>query len=315
MSTPTTRPGDTSPLGDVTHPAGGFRHPSGVAQEGNVTTPQPPPGPAIPTAPIPERPVRSWPILLLALPAFVAIWSGWVGLGELTGFGPVKLLPGIWDAVSVNSAITLPIGMETYAAYALHVWLSRRVGPRARTFAKWSAIGSLTLGGAGQVAYHLMSAARIGHAPWQITALVACLPVAVLGMGAALAHLVHEDTPADPVPSSPPADPATGAGPSGSSPAPGADARKSAPRKASRPRPAATGTGSGTAAKVARLRAKRPDLTQAEIAKELKVTERTVRRYWTASTTTLPAADPDGSAPTATPTDPTETGDDASQAA
>src|SRR5690348_8620376 len=31
-------------------------------------------------------PVRSWPVLLLALPAFVAIWSGWVGLGGLTGF-------------------------------------------------------------------------------------------------------------------------------------------------------------------------------------------------------------------------------------
>jgi hypothetical protein len=28
-------------------------------------------------------------------------------------------------------------------------------------------------------------------APWQITAAVACLPVAVLGMGAALAHLLH----------------------------------------------------------------------------------------------------------------------------
>ena len=28
------------------------------------------------------RPVRSWPVLLLALPAFVAVWSGWVGLGD-----------------------------------------------------------------------------------------------------------------------------------------------------------------------------------------------------------------------------------------
>ncbi len=38
---------------------------------------------------------RAWPVLLLALPAFVAIWSGWVELGRLTGFGPVSPLPGI----------------------------------------------------------------------------------------------------------------------------------------------------------------------------------------------------------------------------
>jgi hypothetical protein len=70
------------------------------------------------------QPVRSWPLLLLALPAFVAIWGGWVGLGRLTGFGPIELLPGIWDGLSINSAITLPIGVETYAAFAMRVWLS-----------------------------------------------------------------------------------------------------------------------------------------------------------------------------------------------
>jgi hypothetical protein len=256
------------------------------------------------------------------------IWSGWVGLGELTGFGPVRLLPGIWDALSVNSAITLPVGMETYAAYALHVMLSEGRPPRP-TFARWSALGSLVLGAAGQVAYHLMSAARIGHAPWQITALVACLPVAVLGMGAALAHLVHEDS-ADPVPSSPSAAPDADAGPSGSSPtpdatpdsAPGPDSasRDRTPRTkvtARTPRPAKTGAGADTAAKVARLRAKHPDITQTEIAKRLGLSERTVRRHH------HPTTDPDGhvSIPTPPITDPTtittqtEPGDDESQAA
>jgi hypothetical protein len=134
--------------------------------------------------------IRSWPVLLLAAPAFVAIWSGWVGLGGLTGFGMVKPLPGIWDDLTVNSAITLPVGVETYAAYALHVWLTPGAHPRAAQFAKYSALGSLVLGAGGQVAYHLMVAAGMEHAPWQITAVVACLPVAVLGMGAALAHLV-----------------------------------------------------------------------------------------------------------------------------
>jgi hypothetical protein len=134
---------------------------------------------------------RSWPVWLLALPAFVAIWSGWVGLGELTGFGVVHPLPGIWDSVRLNTAITLPIGVETYAAYALAVWLTGSAPAAARRFARWSAIGSLVFGAAGQVAYHLLSAAGVTRAPWQITTAVACLPVAVLGMGAALAHLIH----------------------------------------------------------------------------------------------------------------------------
>ncbi|GAA3293131.1 ABC transporter permease [Dactylosporangium vinaceum] len=137
------------------------------------------------------RKARSWPVMLLALPAFVAIWSGWVGLGELTGFGVVHPLPGIWSDLSLNTAITLPIGVETYAAYALAVWLTGTAPAAARRFARWSAIGSLVFGGAGQVAYHLLTAAGITHAPWQITTAVACLPVAVLGMGAALAHLIH----------------------------------------------------------------------------------------------------------------------------
>lgn len=150
--------------------------------------------PDTPISPPPPAPVRSavvWPVVLLALPAFVAIWSGWVGLGGLTGFGVVHPLPGIWDSFSINSAITLPIGVETYGAYALYVWLSGRVPGRARRFAKWSAIASLLVGALGQVAYHLLEAAGVTAAPWWITTAVACLPVAVLGMGAALAHLVR----------------------------------------------------------------------------------------------------------------------------
>lgn len=135
---------------------------------------------------------RAWPVLLLALPAFVSIWGGWVGLGELAGFGPVNLLPGIGDGWTINTAITLPIGVEAYAAYALRVWLAGIAPTRtARLFAMWSAIGSLVLGMAGQVAYHLMAADGMTKAPWQITTFVSCLPVVVLGCGAALAHLLN----------------------------------------------------------------------------------------------------------------------------
>jgi hypothetical protein len=141
--------------------------------------------------------IRTWPIAGLILPAFVAIWAGWVDLGRLTGFGVVRPFPGIpgADRIQINTAITLPIGLETYAAFALYVWLSGLVRDRALTFARGSAIGSLVLGAAGQVAYHLMVAAGWASAPWWITTIVSCIPVAVLGMGAALAHLVRSQPP------------------------------------------------------------------------------------------------------------------------
>jgi hypothetical protein len=139
-----------------------------------------------------SRRVPRWPLLIIAAGAFVSIWSGWVGLGKLTGFGPVVLLPGIADEWVINSAITLPLGVEAYAAFALWVWLSDApVSTRARTFARWSALGALALGAAGQVAYHLLTAAGVERAPWLITAFVSCLPVVVLGCGAALVHLIH----------------------------------------------------------------------------------------------------------------------------
>lgn len=140
----------------------------------------------------PRKAVMVWPVWLLMLPASVAIWGGWVGLGEMAGFGVVNLLPGIAN-FEVNTAITLPVGMEVYAAYALYVWLSGRAVGKALRFAKRSACAALVIGAGGQVAYHVMEAAGIGTAPWYITAAVSCLPVAVLGMGAALAHLVKAE--------------------------------------------------------------------------------------------------------------------------
>ena len=142
-----------------------------------------------------QRPLRSWPLLVLAAPAAVAVWSGWVGIGQMTGFGEIRPLPGIWDSLHVDTAVTLPIGVEAYAAFALRAWLTRNpaVSDRTRRFARWSAIGALVLGMAGQVAYHLLTQAGVTRAPWEVTTVVSCLPVAVLGMGSALAHLVRSD--------------------------------------------------------------------------------------------------------------------------
>jgi hypothetical protein len=131
--------------------------------------------------------VRPWPLLLLALPAAAAVWSGWVGIGQMTGFGQVHPLPELWASFHLNTAITLPVGVEAYAAYALRAWLSTSsaVPARTRRFARRSAIASLLLGMAGQVAYHLLAQAKATHAPWGITTAVACLlaesPGTVLG--------------------------------------------------------------------------------------------------------------------------------------
>lgn len=257
--------------------------------------------------------VPGWPLLLLAAPAFVAIWSGWVGLGDLTGFGVVHPLPGIADGLTLNTAITLPIGVETYAAFALRVWLSGTAPAPARRFARWSALGSLLLGAAGQIAYHLMTAAGMAEAPWQITAAVACLPVAVLGMGAALAHLVaHPAGSAADVDSAraqldDPGSDAAGGADTGTLPAPGravlGDASGSLAGEGAGPRAIEPASGStsraprvggrlDTRAKVARLRERHPDMTAGEIARRLGVTDRTVRRYIAAEPADALSSDP-----------------------
>jgi hypothetical protein len=133
-----------------------------------------------------------WPLALICAPGAVAVWSGWVSLAGLCGFGVVHPLPGIAGGFTINSAITLPVGVEAYAAFALGAWLRPGTPDRARRFAKFSAIGSLTLGTLGQVAYHRLAAAHAARAPWPVVVLVSSLPVAVLGLASGLAHLLRE---------------------------------------------------------------------------------------------------------------------------
>ena len=136
--------------------------------------------------------VKRWPLVLIASPAAVAIWSGWVGLGQLCGFGPIHPLPGIADSFTINTAITLPVGVEAYGAYALRAWLTSGTPERAQRFAKASALGALALGMCGQVIYHLLAAAHATRAPWPVVMLISCVPVVTLGFGAALTHLLRE---------------------------------------------------------------------------------------------------------------------------
>ena len=128
-------------------------------------------------------------------PAAAEVWSGWVGIAHRTGFGMVSPLPGIWPSLHLDTSITLPIGVEAYAAYALRAWLDRdrSISARTRRFAKWSAICSFALGMAGQVAYHLIAQAGMTRAPWPVTTLISCLPVLVLAMGTTLAHMLRAE--------------------------------------------------------------------------------------------------------------------------
>lgn len=141
------------------------------------------------------RQAPPWPLILIGLAAAVAVWGGWVELGELTGFGMVQPLPGLVDSVRINTAIVLPIGIEAYGGYALRTWLSAAtLSARTRRYARWSALVSLVVGAGAQVASHLMRAAELTAAPWPVTVLVACVPVAVLGLATGLATLVRQDT-------------------------------------------------------------------------------------------------------------------------
>jgi len=87
-----------------------------------------------PAAARPSRAIRSWPLLVLAAPAAAEVWSGWVGIAQKTGFGLVSPLPGIWPSLHLDTAITLPVGVEAYAAYTLRAWLDRSISDRTRGF-------------------------------------------------------------------------------------------------------------------------------------------------------------------------------------
>jgi hypothetical protein len=145
--------------------------------------------------------------------------------------------PGIASGFELNTAITLPVGVEAYGAYALGAWLTPGAGGTARRFARRSALGAVGLGMAGQVIYHLLAAAHAVRAPWPVVMLVSCLPVLTLGFGCALTHLLRaaRDVPDEtaapaeaaalPVPATPAWAPAA---------RPPAASRSRAPRKARR---------------------------------------------------------------------------------
>lgn len=255
-----------------------------------LTAPIPAPTPPLPVASLPGR--RRWPLLVIGASAGTAVWSGWVGLGELVGFGVVHPLPGIWDEVTLNTAITLPVGVEAYAMYALSVATSTAPITRAaRRFAWISSVAALALGMVGQVAYHLMNADHMTSAPWPIVAGVSCLPVLVLGVASVLWHLAGQTTPDTTATAG--EDTTRDGGTALVQPSTTTTTGETASPRPSRSRTTRPKT-TGTAATIARLRARYPDWTHTQIATKAGVSARTVSRHLSAE---APAVQP----PTALP--------------
>lgn len=139
--------------------------------------------------------LRGWHVaaaLVIAVPAFLAVWSGWIGLGEMTGWGERNMLPGLvadggW--ATIHTSITLPIGIEAFGALSMAVWLaSRNAGGTLPRYAAFCTFGSLALGAFGQVSYHVLTAAGEPAPSW-LVGFVAVLPVIVLGASVGLIHL------------------------------------------------------------------------------------------------------------------------------
>jgi hypothetical protein len=140
-----------------------------------------------------------WPLILIGLPCMVATWAGWVQLGEMCGFGLVEPFPGITD-FTIDTRITLPLGTEAYAIYAMEKATHRETPARARRWAGWSSAFSFGVGLAAQVTFHLLESAGVTKAPWPVVVLVSVVLVGVLGSAALLFHLLGDvDVVAGPV--------------------------------------------------------------------------------------------------------------------
>ena len=117
---------------------------------------------------------------ITAVSAVVSSFSGLRALAMATGWpsGLALLLPGTVDA---------------YAMTATRVWLSAATGSaRPRRFARWNAIGAISLSLLGNATWHLVAAGVMGIS-WPIVVIVGAVPPAVLGLLSHLAVLRGQD--------------------------------------------------------------------------------------------------------------------------
>ena len=244
----------------------------------------------------------------VAVAAAVLSFSALSGLAVLAGVAGAVPLPG--TVAGFRLAWLLPIAVDAYAVTATRVWLRADADDRIRTYARRNALGAIGLSVAGNAAYHALSAAGVStlatvRAGWLVVVAVSAVPPVILGLVGHLHALVttHTGQPAPvavPPVVAPASTPDTDTGPDTAPVAepvtgpdrnadttPATEARRTRTRRRS-----ARPVGVGTAAKVARLRERHPDLPVAELARRAGVSDRTVRRYLAAARTPDPAPVP-----------------------
>ena len=150
----------------------------------------------------PGRTIWSWPLLVLAAPAAAGCGPG----GSASRRRPGSAWSPRCRASGPRCTWTPPPPSRS----------ASRPTPRSRCAPGCPATARSAHGPAGSpgglrsapsrsgwpVAYHLMALAGMARAPWTITTVVSCLPVLVLGMGTALAHMLRADAEATEPPDS-----------------------------------------------------------------------------------------------------------------
>lgn len=200
----------------------------------------------------------------VSLAAAISSYSGLASLADLAG----------WNH---RLALLLPLTIDAYAVTATRVWLSpKTAGRRARRWAKGNAIGAIATSVAGNAVSHA-AAAHVFTPTWPVVVMVSAIPSIVLGLITHLWHLRNTPDPASATATVPVA--ADTARHEYDIPEPEPVAEVPAPSASARSTEHTSGRKS-TADAIAQLRAKHPELTQVAVAKRLKLTDRTVRKYW-----------------------------------
>lgn len=176
--------------------------------------------------------------------------------------------------------------MDVLAAVSTRAWLSDSAPVGAKQFAKRSALLSVLVSMAGNVAFHLLESGDL-RTSVVLVILVAMIPPIGLAAAAHLVAVLRSAEPAGeaslrtvaPVAMAAPTAVLVTAEPSAEAvmvlDAP-ADTQRTAVRT---PRPV------DTAAKVAKLKSRHPDMSAADLALKIGVSDRTVRRHLSALTT------------------------------
>ena len=201
----------------------------------------------------------------VSLAAAISSYSGLASLADLAG----------WNH---RLALLLPLTIDAYALTATRVWLSpKTAGRKARRWAKGNAIGSIATSVAGNAVAHAANA-HVFHVSWPVVVAVSAIPSIVLGL---ITHLWHLRNTPDAAPVAVPVAevaPVPVVEPEAAPAALPVAVPDSGPAPERKPAPTARRRSTADAIRV--LRVKRPEITQVEVAKKLKVTDRTVRKYW-----------------------------------